>query len=129
MMGSLTDDCLKGIIPRLCDTMFERIAHVRRDGGREGGREGGKGKQKRTFVHVGGGSERGEGGREGGREQEVRRERGRRVGGREGEREESRRGEGGRGREDESEVCCLRPPEPQPPADLQGGGVLHGNIL
>ncbi|CAI8043563.1 Kinesin-like protein KIF13A, partial [Geodia barretti] len=26
MMGSLTEDSLKGIIPRLCDTMFDRIA-------------------------------------------------------------------------------------------------------
>ena len=28
MMGSLTEDNLKGIIPRLCDIMFDRIAEV-----------------------------------------------------------------------------------------------------
>ena len=28
MMGSLTEDSLKGIIPRLCDTMFDRIVEV-----------------------------------------------------------------------------------------------------
>ena len=29
MMGSLSDKETKGIIPRLCDTLFERIAEVR----------------------------------------------------------------------------------------------------
>jgi len=29
MMGAGSDDHLKGIIPRLCDTLFERIAEVR----------------------------------------------------------------------------------------------------
>ena len=28
MMGSLVDEELKGIIPRLCDTLFDRIATV-----------------------------------------------------------------------------------------------------
>lgn len=28
MMGSLSDDDTKGIIPRLCDNLFERIAEV-----------------------------------------------------------------------------------------------------
>ena len=28
MMGSLVDEELKGIIPRLCDTLFDRIAEV-----------------------------------------------------------------------------------------------------
>lgn len=28
MMGSLSDDNTKGIIPRLCDNLFERIAEV-----------------------------------------------------------------------------------------------------
>ena len=28
MMGSLSDDELKGIIPRLCDTLFDKIAEV-----------------------------------------------------------------------------------------------------
>ena len=30
MMGSLVNDELKGIIPRLCDTLFDRIADVSR---------------------------------------------------------------------------------------------------
>ena len=29
MMGSLSDDDTKGIIPRLCDSLFDRIAEVR----------------------------------------------------------------------------------------------------
>jgi len=28
MMGSLVDEATKGIIPRLCDTLFEMIAEV-----------------------------------------------------------------------------------------------------
>ena len=28
MMGSLSDDATKGIIPRLCDTLFEMIIEV-----------------------------------------------------------------------------------------------------
>ena len=28
MMGSLVDDATKGIIPRLCDTLFDMIAEV-----------------------------------------------------------------------------------------------------
>ena len=30
MMGSLVDEELKGIIPRLCDILFDRIAEVAR---------------------------------------------------------------------------------------------------
>jgi len=29
MMGSLVDETTKGIIPRLCDTLFDKIAEVR----------------------------------------------------------------------------------------------------
>ncbi len=29
MMGSLTDDNTKGVIPRLCDNLFDRISEVR----------------------------------------------------------------------------------------------------
>ena len=32
MMGSLGDETTKGIIPRLCDTLFDKIAQVAREG-------------------------------------------------------------------------------------------------